>query len=31
MMLASIYVSCKVEENYVSAEEFGKGMHEAGG
>jgi len=28
MMLTSIYVACKVEENYVSAEEFGKGMHE---
>jgi cyclin H len=28
IMLTSIYVACKVEENYVSAEEFGKGMHE---
>lgn len=27
-MLTSIYVACKVEENYVSAEELGKGMHE---
>ena len=31
MMLTSIYVACKVEENYVSAEEFGKGMHEVRG
>ena len=30
MMLTTIYVACKVEENYVSAEEFGKGMHEVG-
>ena len=27
-MLTSIYVACKVEENYVSADEFGKGMQE---
>ena len=27
-MLTSIYVACKVEENYVSAEEIGKGMQE---
>ena len=27
-MLTSIYIACKVEENYVSAEEIGKGMQE---
>ena len=28
MLLTAVYVACKVEENYVSAEELGRGMKE---
>jgi cyclin H len=31
IMLTSVYLACKTEEHYVSAEELGRGMHEDAG